>query len=80
MPRLSEQAREVTYPQLSRDSLDAIIDALLFAGRNRASGPMTRRYEHAAGYLIAFYTRRWGLPAAVSRGAAGLVTTTRTPE
>ena len=68
MPRLSEQAREITYPQLSRDRLDAIIDALLFAGHNRAEGPMTRRYESAAGYLIGFYTKRWGLPPCVRQG------------
>jgi len=65
MPRKTEQEQGIAYPQLDRDRLDAIIDALLFAARNRATGPMTRRYDAAAGYLIGFYTRRWGLPAAV---------------
>ena len=65
MTRLSEQARDISYPQLDRDRLDAIIDALLFATANRAPGPMTRRYDAASGYLISFYARRWGLPAAV---------------
>ena len=65
MARPSEQAREIAYPQLDRDRLDAIIDALLFAGKNRSTGPMTRRYDAAAGYLISYYTKRWGLPAAV---------------
>ena len=65
MPRLSEQARNITYPQLDKDRLDAIIDALLYAGTARAPGPMTRRYDAAAGYLIGFYTKRWGLPPSV---------------
>jgi len=71
MPRKAEQEQGIAYPQLDRDRLDAIIDALLFATHNRATGPMTRRYDAAAGYLISFYTRRWGLPAALRhRGQA----------
>jgi hypothetical protein len=65
MPRQSETAAGIAYPQLSQDSIDAILDALLFAQRNRAAGPMTRRYESAIGYLTGFYTKRWGLPAAL---------------
>ena len=65
MTRKTEQEQGIAYPQLDRDQLDAIIDALLFATRARATGPMTHRYDAAAGYLIPFYTRRWGLPTAV---------------
>jgi len=65
MPRKTEQEQGIAYPQLDRDRLDAIIDALLFTTRNHSAGPLTRRCDAAAGYLIGFYTRRWGLPAAV---------------
>jgi len=65
MTRKTEQEQGIAYPQLDRDQLDAIIDALLFATHSRATGPTTRRYDAAVEYLIPFYTRRWGLPAAV---------------
>ena len=71
MTRKSEQEQGIAYPQLSKDQIDDVIDALMFATHNRATGPMTRRYDAAAGYLIGFYTRRWGLPAALRhRGQA----------
>jgi len=65
MVRKNATEEGVCYPKLERDELDAVIDALLFATHNRATGPVTRRYDAAAGHLIGFYTRRWGLPAAV---------------
>jgi len=65
MPRRNEIEQGITYPQLDRDRLDAIIGALLFTSRNHAAGQLTRDCDAAAGYLIGFYTRRWGLPAAV---------------
>ena len=65
MVRKNATEEGVCYPKLERDELDAVIDALLFTTRNHSAGPLTRRCDAAAGHLIGFYTRRWGLPAAV---------------
>jgi len=65
MVRLSEQAREVAYPQLSKDQIDDVIDALMFSIGNRRLGSREPRFESALSYLISFRTKRWGLPAAL---------------
>ena len=62
MPRLTEQAREISYPQLSKDQIDAVIASLVMALRDHQLGASTGTYESALSYLIAHRTRRWGLP------------------
>ena len=62
MPRLSEQARGIAYPQLDRDTINLIISDLLFARANRMPDQDTPRREQATAYLMGFYTRKWGLP------------------
>lgn len=66
MARQSEIARQVAYPQLSREQINLIIDALLWAVRDRDLGGRMDEAELAIGKLADFYTRRWGLPPAIT--------------
>ena len=65
MTRLSEQAREIAYPQLDKTAIDAIIDSLVMTLRDRDLGASQDTYEGTLAYLIGFRTRRWGLPPAL---------------
>jgi hypothetical protein len=80
MPRHSEQAREVAYPQLTRAQIDAIISALAFWDGAHAAGPVTPGIESALGYLISFRTRRWGLPPALAARLGGQPVTAQPPD
>ena len=66
MPRLTEQAREIAYPQLDKNAIDAIIASLITTLRDRQLGASAGTYESALSYLIGFRTRRWGLPPALA--------------
>jgi hypothetical protein len=66
MPRLTEQAREIAYPQLSKDQIDAAIASLVMTLRDRELGASQQMYEQTLSYLIGFRTRRWGLPPALA--------------
>ena len=66
MTRMTEQAREIAYPQLSKDHIDAVIASLVFTLREHQLGASTGTYESALSYLIGFRTRRWGLPPAIA--------------
>ena len=63
-----ESEREVAYPKISRAQLDLVIDQLLFAMRQRDLGPDLDETEQLFAYLTGFYTKRWGLPAAIRSG------------
>lgn len=69
MPRTTETAHGIAYPQLTRLQLDAIIQALLWAERDHNLGPAAADTQAATAYLIGFYTRRWGLPAVLVAAA-----------
>lgn len=62
----------LAQPVLHRDQINAAIDALLSTVRDRNLGQDIGLYEETAAYLTAFYTRRWGLPPAVTARAAGI--------
>jgi len=66
MARLSEQAREIAYPQLDKTAIDALIASLVMTLRDRELGASQGTYEQTLAYLIGFRTRRWGLPPALS--------------
>lgn len=70
MPSNHEAEREVGYPKLSREQIDLIIDQLLFTVRQRDLGRNVDLAEQTIAHLTGFYTRRWGLPPAVT-GRAG---------
>lgn len=67
MVRLTEQAAGVAYPKLDRDQIDLILECTLATIRDRDLGARLNDAEQVAGYLTAFYTKRWGLPPAISR-------------
>jgi len=52
------QARETAEPRLTRGQINTIIRCLIRARDDE-------RATEVAGILIAFYTRRWGLPPSV---------------
>jgi hypothetical protein len=66
MVRLSDQARGVAYPRLDRDQIDLLITSLLHSVRDRDLGTRLDTAEMTAAYLTEFYTRRWGLPPAIT--------------
>jgi len=66
MTRLTEQAREIAYPQLDKNAIDAIIASLVMTLSDHQLGASTSTYESALSYLIGFRTRRWGLPPAIA--------------
>ena len=58
---------DVGFPQLHKDQLDMIIDALLCTVRDRDLAGRVDLAESTIGDLTAYYTRKWGLPPAISR-------------
>ena len=66
MPSNREQERGVGYPKLSAESLDLIIDALMWSIRQRDLGKRLDLAEETVSALVGFYTRRWGLPPALT--------------
>jgi len=58
MTRISDQAKAVAYPRLTAGQIDALIGALIETGDTSAG-------DDVFGYLVSFYTRRWGLPPAL---------------
>jgi len=66
MTRITEQAREIAYPQLTKDQIDATIASLVMTLRDRELGASQQTYEQTLSYLIGFRTRRWGLPPALA--------------
>ena len=77
MPSNREQEREYGYPGLSRGQIDLIIDALLATVRDRDLGGKLDEAELTIGKLTDFYTRRWGLPPAITRRAASSLSPAR---
>lgn len=65
MPRQSEVAKGIAYPQLSRDQIDLIIYSLLATVRDRNLGSHLDLAEQTISKLADFHTRRWGLPPSI---------------
>lgn len=57
---------DVGYPQLHKDQIDIIIESLIATIRDRDLGKRIDTAEGTAADLVAFYTRRWGLPPAIT--------------
>lgn len=74
MPSNQEREREYAYPGLSKDALNLVIDQLLFAVRQRDLGAQLDLAEQTIGKLTDFYTRRWGLPPAITDRTAYVAT------
>lgn len=66
MPSNREQERGIGYPKLTAEQLDLIIDQLLWTTRQRELGPRLDLQEETIAALVGFYTRRWGLPPALT--------------
>jgi len=66
MTRITEQDRQVAYPQLSKNQIDAVIASLVMTLRDRELGASQPVYEQSLSYLLGFRTRRWGLPPALA--------------
>lgn len=67
MARLSEEAKGISYPQLSQVHINHLIWRLLNA-KPFPEGTVGRAHdEQLIGYLIGFYSKRWGLPPAIER-------------
>ena len=61
-----DTAEGIGYPQLHREDIDLIIDQLIFTVRERDLGHGLDRAESVLHYLTNYYTRRWGLPPAIT--------------
>lgn len=57
---------DVGYPQLHKDQIDMIIESLIATIRDRDLGKRIDQAESTAAELVAYYTRRWGLPPAIT--------------
>jgi hypothetical protein len=66
MPSNHETERRIGYPALTAEALDLIIDALLWEVRQRDLGARLDLAEQTISRLSDFYTRRWGLPPAIT--------------
>ena len=66
MVRQSERAAGIAYPQLSREAINLIIDSLVWTIRDRQLGTRMDLAEETASALVGFYTRRWGMPPAIT--------------
>lgn len=60
-----ERETGVGYPKLSRESINLVIDSLIWTIRDRDLGARMDLAEQTASDLTGFYTRRWGLPPAI---------------
>lgn len=63
----NEKERGIGYPKLTAEQIDLIIDALVWQVRQRELGHSLDLVEETAAHLTGFYTRRWGLPPAITR-------------
>lgn len=66
MPSNREKETGVGYPQLSRESINLIIDSLVWTIRDRNLGTRTDLAEQTASDLTGFYARRWGMPPSIT--------------
>lgn len=58
---------EIAYPKLSRVHINHLIERLRNAPPYPARTVGAQLDAQLIGYLISFYTRRWGLPPALDR-------------
>lgn len=58
---------DVAYPQLHKEQIDIIIESLIAVIRDRDLGARINLAESTASDLTGFYTRRWGMPPAITR-------------
>lgn len=61
-----EKETGVGYPKLSRESINLLIDSLVWSIRDRELGGRMDLAEQTASDLTGFYTRRWGMPPAIT--------------
>lgn len=61
-----EAARGIGYPKLTQEQIDLIIDNLVWVIRQRELGGRLDLAEETVSQLTGFYTRRWGLPPAIT--------------
>jgi hypothetical protein len=61
-----EAQRGIGYPKLTAGQIDLIVDALLWQVRQRDLGGRLDLAEQTISRLSDFYTRRWGLPPAIT--------------
>lgn len=61
-----EKETGVGYPQLSREAINLLIDSLVWTMRDRRLGDRADLAENTASALTGFYTRRWGMPPAIT--------------
>ncbi len=66
MPSNRERERGEGYPKLTAEQINLVIDSLIWTVRDRELGPRTDLAEETASHLVGFYTRRWGLPPAIT--------------
>lgn len=66
MPSNREKETGTGYPKMSRESINLVIDALVWAIRDRNLGTRMDLAEQTASDLTGFYTRRWGMPPAIT--------------
>lgn len=66
MPSNREAARGVGYPKLTQEQIDLVIDNLVWVIRQRDLGDRLDLAEETVSALTGFYTRRWGLPPAIT--------------
>lgn len=79
MPSNQERDRGVGYPGLSREQINLVIDSLLCTIRDRDLGSQLDEAEMTVSKLTDFYTRRWGLPPAITRRTTGTSATRPAP-
>lgn len=66
MPSNQEAARGIGYPKLTQEQIDLVIDNLVWSIRQRELGGRLDLAEETVSQLTSFYTRRWGLPPAIT--------------
>jgi hypothetical protein len=71
MAKLSDQARGVSYPMLTRAQINALIASLLETRGQLEDVAVAAEADSALGYLVNYHTRRWGLPPAILGPAGG---------
>lgn len=62
MARQSERDQGIAYPQLSQVQINHLIDRLRNAPPFPAGTVGAALDAQLIGYLLSFYTKRWGLP------------------
>jgi len=66
MPSNRERDRGAGYPHLTAPQIDLIVDTLIWSVRQRDLGARIDLAESTIASLTGFYTRRWGLPPAIT--------------